>query len=118
MRGGAWDEFGNNCRSAKRMGFGVSPFLKDFILGFRVVLPHHAALIALTWLLGVGQRLHLVPRRLLPVGAAVQVLVQDMLRNREDDPDIASRSGFAASDRDDLSTDQVGTVGASERRRM
>ena len=26
------------CRSAKRMGFGVSPFLKDFILGFRVVL--------------------------------------------------------------------------------
>ena len=38
IRGGAWDEFENNCRSAKRMGFGVSPFLKDFILGFRVVL--------------------------------------------------------------------------------
>ena len=38
IRGGGWDEFGNNCRSAKRTGFGVSPFLKDFILGFRVVL--------------------------------------------------------------------------------
>jgi formylglycine-generating enzyme required for sulfatase activity len=38
IRGGAWDEFENNCRSAKRMGFGVSPFLKDVILGFRVVL--------------------------------------------------------------------------------
>lgn len=38
IRGGAWDEFESNCRSAKRMGFGVSPFLTDFILGFRVVL--------------------------------------------------------------------------------
>ena len=38
IRGGAWDEPENNCRSAKRMAFGVSPFLKDFILGFRVVL--------------------------------------------------------------------------------
>jgi formylglycine-generating enzyme required for sulfatase activity/Leucine-rich repeat (LRR) protein len=38
IRGGAWDEFENNCRSAKRMTFGVSPFLKDYILGFRVVL--------------------------------------------------------------------------------
>jgi glycolate oxidase iron-sulfur subunit len=40
-------------------------------LGFRVVLPHHAVLMALTWLLAVGQRLHLVPRRLIPAGAAV-----------------------------------------------
>jgi len=38
IRGGAWDGFETDCRSAKRMGFGVSPFLKDFILGFRVVL--------------------------------------------------------------------------------
>jgi len=32
-------------------------------LGYRVVLPHHAVLLALTWLLAVAQRLHLVPRR-------------------------------------------------------
>jgi formylglycine-generating enzyme required for sulfatase activity len=38
IRGGAWDAFESDCRSAKRMGFGVSPFLKDFSLGFRVVL--------------------------------------------------------------------------------
>lgn len=38
IRGGAWDSFTSDCRSARRMGFGVSPFLKDFILGFRVVL--------------------------------------------------------------------------------
>jgi formylglycine-generating enzyme required for sulfatase activity len=38
IRGGAWDEFENNCRSATRNAFGVSPFLTDFILGFRVVL--------------------------------------------------------------------------------
>jgi formylglycine-generating enzyme required for sulfatase activity len=38
IRGGAWDESENNCRSAKRNAFGVHPFLKDFILGFRVVL--------------------------------------------------------------------------------
>ncbi len=37
-RGGAWDGFETDCRSAKRMGFGVSPFLHDFILGFRIVL--------------------------------------------------------------------------------
>jgi glycolate oxidase iron-sulfur subunit len=32
-------------------------------VGYRVVLPHHAVLVALTWLLVVAQRLHLVPRR-------------------------------------------------------
>jgi predicted PurR-regulated permease PerM len=52
----------------------------------------------------------------IPVGAAVQVLVQDMLRNREDDPDVASRSGFSLSGRDDPTPDQLGTLGASERR--
>jgi glycolate oxidase iron-sulfur subunit len=31
--------------------------------GYRIVLPHHAVLLALTWLLGVAQRLHLVPHR-------------------------------------------------------
>jgi formylglycine-generating enzyme required for sulfatase activity len=38
IRGGAWDYFETDCRSARRMGFGVSPFLKDADLGFRVVL--------------------------------------------------------------------------------
>jgi formylglycine-generating enzyme len=38
IRGGAWDGFESDCRSAKRMGFGVGPFLKDSDLGFRVVL--------------------------------------------------------------------------------
>ena len=38
IRGGAWDGFESDCRSAKRMGFGVSPFLTDSFLGFRVVL--------------------------------------------------------------------------------
>ncbi len=33
-------------------------------LGYRVVLPRHRLLLALTWLLLVAQRLHLVPRRL------------------------------------------------------
>lgn len=32
-------------------------------LAYRVVLPRHGALLALTWLLLVAQRLHLVPRR-------------------------------------------------------
>ncbi len=31
--------------------------------GYRVVLPHHGLLLALTWLLAFAQRLHLVPRR-------------------------------------------------------
>lgn len=38
IRGGAWDAFESDCRSARRLGEGVSPFIKDFILGFRVVL--------------------------------------------------------------------------------
>jgi glycolate oxidase iron-sulfur subunit len=33
-------------------------------LGYRVVLPHHAVLLALTWLLAIAQRLRLVPRKL------------------------------------------------------
>lgn len=32
-------------------------------LGYRVVLPHHARLLALAWVLAVAQRLRLVPRR-------------------------------------------------------
>jgi glycolate dehydrogenase iron-sulfur subunit len=32
-------------------------------LGYRVALPHHRLLLALTWLLAVAQRLRLVPRR-------------------------------------------------------
>jgi formylglycine-generating enzyme required for sulfatase activity len=38
IRGGAWDSFGSDCRSGRRQTEGVSPFITDFILGFRVVL--------------------------------------------------------------------------------
>jgi len=38
MRGGAWDVPGSSCRSASRGIEAVSPFISDFILGFRVVL--------------------------------------------------------------------------------
>ncbi len=38
MRGGAYDFFSPDCRSARRNFFGVSPFLTDSDLGFRVVL--------------------------------------------------------------------------------
>jgi len=38
IRGGAWDAFESDCRSARRLTEGVSPFITDFIIGFRVVL--------------------------------------------------------------------------------
>ncbi|HYT60529.1 MAG TPA: formylglycine-generating enzyme family protein [Haliangiales bacterium] len=38
IRGGAWDGFETDCRSARRGIEGVHPFIHDFILGFRVVL--------------------------------------------------------------------------------
>ena len=38
IRGGAWDAFAEDCRSGRRLTEGVSPFITDFILGFRVVL--------------------------------------------------------------------------------
>ncbi len=38
IRGGAWDAFPSDCRSARRLTEGVSPFITDFIIGFRVVL--------------------------------------------------------------------------------
>ena len=38
IRGGAWDSFDSDCRSARRMTKGASPFLTDDIIGFRVVL--------------------------------------------------------------------------------
>lgn len=38
MRGGAWDAFDTDCRSASRNTFAVSPFITDTIVGFRVVL--------------------------------------------------------------------------------
>jgi formylglycine-generating enzyme required for sulfatase activity len=38
IRGGAWDSFPDDCRSGRRSVEGVSPFIHDFILGFRVVL--------------------------------------------------------------------------------
>ena len=41
----------------------------------------------------------------IPVGAAVQVLIQDMLRNREDDPDSINRGVAASTARETLATD-------------
>jgi formylglycine-generating enzyme required for sulfatase activity len=38
IRGGAWESFESDCRSARRLTEAVSPFIKDFIIGFRVVL--------------------------------------------------------------------------------
>jgi hypothetical protein len=38
IRGGAWDAFDSDCRSARRLTEGVSQFIKDFFIGFRVVL--------------------------------------------------------------------------------
>jgi formylglycine-generating enzyme required for sulfatase activity len=38
IRGGGWDGFETDCRSARRSIEAVSPFIHDFILGFRVVL--------------------------------------------------------------------------------
>jgi formylglycine-generating enzyme required for sulfatase activity len=38
IRGGAWESFETDCRSARRSIEGASPFITDFIIGFRVVL--------------------------------------------------------------------------------
>jgi len=38
IRGGAWESFDSDCRSARRMTEAASPFITDFIIGFRVVL--------------------------------------------------------------------------------
>jgi formylglycine-generating enzyme required for sulfatase activity len=38
IRGGAWESFQTDCRSARRSTEAVSPFISDFIIGFRVVL--------------------------------------------------------------------------------
>jgi formylglycine-generating enzyme required for sulfatase activity len=38
IRGGAWEAFELDCRSARRGIEGASPFISDFIIGFRVVL--------------------------------------------------------------------------------
>lgn len=54
----------------------------------------------------------------IPVGAAVQVLVSDMLRNREDDPDSVMRSGLAGAGRGDPVPDFIGTSSANEPRQM
>src|SRR5262245_19398268 len=54
----------------------------------------------------------------IPVGAAVQVLVQDILRNRADDSDSGMRSGFGESHRETGVSDLIGTSGANEPRQM
>jgi formylglycine-generating enzyme required for sulfatase activity len=38
IRGGAWESSSSDCRSARRSVEAVSPFISDFIIGFRVVL--------------------------------------------------------------------------------
>jgi formylglycine-generating enzyme required for sulfatase activity len=38
IRGGAWESSEFDCRSARRSSQGASPFITDFIIGFRVVL--------------------------------------------------------------------------------
>lgn len=38
IRGGGWDHFDTDCRSARRQFRGAHPSITDFILGFRVVL--------------------------------------------------------------------------------
>jgi len=38
IRGGAWESFETDCRSARRSIEGASPSITDFIIGFRVVL--------------------------------------------------------------------------------
>ena len=38
IRGGAWEAFELDCRCARRSIAGASPFISDFIIGFRVVL--------------------------------------------------------------------------------
>jgi len=38
IRGGAWEASEFDCRSASRWFEGASPFISDFIIGFRVVL--------------------------------------------------------------------------------
>lgn len=38
IRGGAWEASGSDCRSARRGFEPASPFISDFIIGFRVVL--------------------------------------------------------------------------------
>jgi formylglycine-generating enzyme required for sulfatase activity len=38
IRGGAWDSSEGDCRSGRRLTQGASPFITDFIIGFRVVL--------------------------------------------------------------------------------
>ncbi len=54
----------------------------------------------------------------IPVGAAVQVLVEDMLRNREDDADGAFRSGLGGTGREGPAADLIGTSGANDSRQM
>jgi formylglycine-generating enzyme required for sulfatase activity len=38
IRGGAWEASELDCRSARRGFEAASPFISDFIIGFRVVL--------------------------------------------------------------------------------
>ncbi len=50
-------------------------------LGYTVILPRHRLVIAATWLLGLGQRLRLVPRRLVPRGVALPLVSLTELRH-------------------------------------
>jgi glycolate oxidase iron-sulfur subunit len=58
--------FGHLMEGARAATQPRRPGARRFVewLGYRVVFPHHAVLLALTWLLALAQRLRLVPRRL------------------------------------------------------
>lgn len=56
-------------------------------LGYRLVLPRHRLLLALTWLLLVAQRLHLVPRRLGLPRLSVRSLARRLRVPAGDAPD-------------------------------
>lgn len=54
-------------------------------LGYRVVLPHHAVLLALTWVLAFAQRLRLVPRRLGLPRISIRSLTRPLAPDAEPD---------------------------------
>ncbi len=53
-------------------------------IGYRVVLPNHRVLIALSWLLLVAQRLHLVPKRFGPQRFGPPLLTRSSLMTKLD----------------------------------
>ncbi len=50
-------------------------------LGYSVILPRHRLVIGASWVLGLAQRLHLIPRRLIPRGVALPAVSLAELRH-------------------------------------